>query len=228
VTTGDASDTNARLKAGEAPAPPVPVAAVVQSLFVDQGTVLAIADARLMWNGSLVAPENGEFLGNVVHVGRADGMWTLDDPIKVQLATAASAGSDTPIGALANARLLPLVLQLLGLVVLGALWKGWPFGPLRDPPDEGRLVFADHVRAVGTGYARRRASRHALGAWASLWLGRLGAAGIEQKSRQAGRTADEAKRFVETVRAAAETRDGPSRKADLDEMEELWRITKRG
>lgn len=223
------SMVNQRLKAGQRELLPPPTT-VVEVLHLGKGTVLAMSDARLLYNGAMVHPDNEEFVGEILHTGQALGTWTAaNGPLRVQLATVAAAGSDNPVGSLANARLLPFVLQLLALVALVALWKGWPFAPLRDPPGEGRLRFADHVRALGARYARLRASRHAASAYAGLWLARLGPAGIEEAARQAGRSPEEAREMVEVVeRVAGDPTGESSAPRDFQVMEELWRITKHG
>jgi hypothetical protein len=105
----DPSEANAYAKAEGAPeavAEPGEAVAVVQVVLLGGGAVLAISDARLLWNGALVSPENEAFLGQMIGVGLARGYWTLPATTRVQLATLSSAGSDTPVGALANARLL--------------------------------------------------------------------------------------------------------------------------
>ena len=222
------SAVNARLKAGQQDLVPPPTT-VVEVLYLGKGAVLAVSDARLLYNGAMVSPDNEEFVGEILHTGEALDAWRGQDPLRVQLATAAAAGSSNPVGSLANARLLPFVLQLLALMALAALWKGWPFAPLRDPPEEGRLRFADHVRALGARYARLRASRHATASYAGLWLARLGPAGIEEAARHAGRSPEEARAMVEAVeRAAGDPTGASSTTRDFELMEELWRITKHG
>jgi len=225
----DPSAANAWAKAeGAVPeslAEPGDPLAVVQVTLLGGGAVLAISDARLLWNGALVSPENEAFLGQMIGVGAARGYWTLPIPTRLQLATLSSAGSDNPVGALANARLLPLVIQLLILVGLGALWKGWPFGPLRDPPGEGRLRFGDHVRALGTRYERLRATRHVVSRYAALWLNRMGPQGLRDVIEQE-RGSEEAARLMAALQSVAEQPEGPNRPDDLVLMEELWNITK--
>jgi hypothetical protein len=117
------------------------------------------------------------------------------------------------------------VIQLLILIGLGALWKGWPFGPLRDPPGEGRLRFSDHVRALGARYARLGASRYALSRYAGLWLSRLGPQGLHDAIAQA-RGPEEASRLMANLQSVAEKPEGLDRPDDFVLMEELWNITK--
>lgn len=200
---------------------------VVAALSHGEGGVIAIADGRLLRNASLAVPRNEAFLIEAPYAGYDAGMWDLPLPARLELATRAGEDSQNPLTALANAKLLPVVLQLLGLGVLIAMWRGWPFGPLRDPPEEGRLAFGEHVRALGTRYARMGASRHALSAFSRLWLARLGPAGVAQAARRAGMDAERSQRLVEAVEDAAEHPEGKNRPEDLEIVEELWKVTRR-
>ncbi|MBT3218389.1 MAG: DUF4350 domain-containing protein [Proteobacteria bacterium] len=205
--------------------------AVVKVADVGLGVVVAIADPQLLWNGSLVLHENELFIGDLLYLGQGHYGWPLPTPTRVQLATMAAAqatGAASPTQSLANANLLPFVIQLLFWWLLVSFWKGWPFGPLRDPPVEGRQRFADHVVALGTRYARLGASAHALSAYAGFWVNRLGTSGLKVKAMRAGRSKDEANQFAAAVEAAAkqsDRRDNPVH--DLRLVEELWEITRK-
>jgi hypothetical protein len=72
-----------------------------------------------------------------------------------------------------KARLTPVIAQLLALALLFLVWKGAHFGLPRDPPARNRRAFADHVRALGTIYARAKASEHALGNFSAWAIERL-------------------------------------------------------
>jgi hypothetical protein len=206
-------------------------------LPVGAGSVLALADHRLLRNGAWVSPDNEEFVGELLRAGGwalPVGIGDTSDELVVQLATTAAAsgtGGDEPgvdpLGAFAEARLLPFVLQLLLTAALVLLWRGWPFGRLHEPVEEGRRAFVEHVHALGTRYFRLGASAHALRALASLWLARLGPEGLEWAAARAGYAPDDAKAFARWVVATAETEASGSDPADLDRMEELWRVTRR-
>lgn len=206
--------------------------AAVEVLDVGVGVVVAIADPRLLWNGALVDPDNEVFLGDLAYTGQSMEGWPIPTPARLQLATlsatsAPQSGSGAnPFRSLANARLLPFVLQLMLLWVLLALWRGLAFGPLTDPKDEGRIDFVEHVQALGTRYARLRASGHAARAMAALWLARLGPAGLQWAAERAGLPPDRARAWTAEVEARA-AGDGHPDPADHEWMEELWRITRR-
>jgi hypothetical protein len=108
---------------------------------------------------------------------------------------------------------------------LFGLWRGWPFAPLRDPPEEGRLEFAEHVQALGTRWFRLGASRYALVQTARLWLARLGASGLQLAARRAGRTSAQAAAWVAGLQALVDDPQGPDDPSDLERMEELWKVT---
>ncbi len=201
--------------------------AIVQHLRIGEGAVIAIADERLLWNGALVSPDNEIFLGNMIRLGPNNGWWDLpeDRPATVQLATMSSAGSSTPMESLFNANILAFTLQLLLLLVLGSLWKGWPFAPLKDPPHEGRKRFAEHVLALAGRYHRLGATRFAMNRYASLWLMRLGRSGLIAAAVRNGSSQSEAHGFADRIEAAAADHTGPNSPQNLKLMEELWRVT---
>jgi len=201
--------------------------AVVKSVDIGVGVVVCIADPHLLWNGALVDTDNEVFLGDLVYVGQSMLGWPLPTPVGLQLATMAGTADPGPARALANANLLPFVLQLLLFWTVVALWRGYPFGPLRDPPGEGRLHFADHVNALGSRYQRLQATRFTTSAFARLWLARMGPAGLQLAAQRAGQDADGARRFVATLEAVAADPDGQNQPSDFDLMEELWRVTRK-
>jgi hypothetical protein len=178
-------------------------------------------------NGALVSPRNEAFWIDLPWFVADAGLADLDIPARVEIATHAGEEATDPFTSLSNARLLPFVLQFLAFGALVALWRGAPLAPLRDPPSEGRIVFADHARALGAHYARLGASRRALAALARLWLGRLGPDGLLRTARRAGWDADQAAALVRNAEDAA-AEPGPDRpERDLSILEELWRITRR-
>jgi hypothetical protein len=128
-----------------------------------EGEVLVLADAQLFTNISLTVGDNPELL---VRLLQYRGKVEISDPLT-------GAGSQTPLEALHRARLTPLMVQLLVLLILFVLWKGTAFGKPREPAEHRRRSFADHVSALGTQYARANASQHALGAYSAWALERL-------------------------------------------------------
>lgn len=200
----------------------VPSAPVVATALGDGG-VLAIADTRLLSNAALVRTANGAFLLEAPYAGVDRGLWTLPTPATLELATRAGEDAETPFGALSEANLLPAVAQVLLFGTLLALWRGVPFAPLKDPPEEGRLSFSEHVRVLGMRYARLGASRRAFAAVASLWLPRLGRAGLLAKARRAGLTPERAEQLADASEDAAKNPDGPDLPTDLTNLEDLWK-----
>jgi hypothetical protein len=199
---------------------------VVLSIDVGHGAVVAVSDARLLWNGSFVWSDNGQFMGELVHVGQAALGWPVAVPARIELATSATPDKPPPPQAVMNAQLLPFLLQLMALWLLVGLWRGMPFAPLRDPAVEGRLDFVAHVRALGTRWLRLGASRYALAAYGGLWLQRLGVPGLRVAAAKAGHTPERAQALIEALEDARLTPNGPSDPSDLVWMEELWTITR--
>ncbi len=197
--------------------------APVVAARIGSGGVIAIADVRLLRNASLVSTANGAFLLEAPYAGVDRGLWTLPTPATIELATRAGKDAETPFGALSEANLLPAVAQLLLFGALFGMWRGVAFAPLKDPPEQGRLSFSEHVRVLGMRYARLGASRRALAAVASLWLPRLGRAGLVAKARRAGMEPDRAEIFADAVEDAAKNPDGPDRPNDLTNLEDLWK-----
>ena len=198
---------------------------VVLSIDVGDGAVVAISDNRLLWNGAFVWVDNGRFVGEIVHIGQAALGWPVGVPARIELATSAAPESPPPPQAVRNAHLLPFVLHLMGIWLLVGLWRGMPFAPLRDPAVEGRLDFVAHVRALGTRWYRLGASRYALAAYAALWSGRLGVAGLRLAATRYGRSPEQVQDLIDALNDAQSNPDGPSDASDLEWMEELWRIT---
>ena len=195
------------------------------------GVVVGIADPRLLWNGAFVHPANEAFVGDLLYLGQGLRGWPLPTPARVQLATRAAAtpssgsSSPNPLASMSNAHLLPFVLQLLATWALLGLWRGWPFAPLRDPPEAGRLSFSEHVQALGMRWFRLGASRYASVQLASLWLARLGPSGLQLAAQRHGRSPQEAKAWVEGLITLVDEPKGPDDPADLERMEELWKVT---
>lgn len=196
-------------------------APTVALLRVGGGVVLAIADDRLLSNGALVHPDNERFLVEAVRMLAGDGR------LDVLLATRTVEASPPVRTVAANPRMIPFVLQLALTWTLLVLWKGWPFGVRRDPPDEGRARFVEHVHALAARWAQLGATGWAFRASARLWLHRLGPEGLELAARRAGHDPASARRFVAEVEAAARGDGEGKDPASLEKVEALWRITSR-
>lgn len=204
--------------------------AVVHSQRLGRGVLVAVADAHLIWNASLAVPANERFLGDLLLAGKVHDGWPVQAPVRVQLATqgavASSGGGggagNNPLSALARSDLLAFVLQLLALWALLGLWRGWPFGPRHDPPDTGRLRFADHLDALGERYRRVGDTRAMLVAYADLWLARLGPGGLQLAAEAKGWSPEAAKAWVAGLEALVAAPEGPAADDDLERMEALW------
>lgn len=200
---------------------------VVQLVPLGLGVVLGVSDGRLLDNGSLIAPGNVSFLGGLPWVGSALADVPLVEDATLEIADVAGApGAQNPVASLSNARLLPLVVQVLVLLAIAALWRGWPFAPLRDPPSEGRLAFAEHARALGHRFFRAGATRHVASAHADLWLRRLGPVALQAAAERHGLDAADARALVDRLQRLADDPDGPDQAVDIKIVEELWRITR--
>ncbi len=202
--------------------------AVIQSYLIGTGGIVAIADVRLLRNGSLVHPDNEMFLGTLLWAGLNNGWWEVHEGDSVQLATMSASGADNPVSSLLNANILPFVAQLLAFLALAGLWRGWPFRPLRDPPDEGRQRFADHLTALAHRWEQLGAVRFAVSRYAELWLVRLGRGGLINAAVRHGKSRAAATAWVDRVEAvaAAPTEQSTDAANDTQLMEELWTITR--
>lgn len=167
------------------------------------GDVTVFADDRLFTSGGMMLADNPEFLMRLLkelgarEVELADGLLDL--------------GADTPAEAIANTHLTPFILQMMALLAILYFWRGVRFGRPHDPPSRSRRQFAEHVEALGSQYARARASRHAVRMYATWALDRLREKTLT--SRQpglyplaqaiAGRTGDDENRVMETLAEAS-------------------------
>ncbi len=161
------------------------------SAVVGAGRIVVFADDRLFSNLAMALGDNASYLvtllkrcdvkdvefwdsirgsagGEASGSGSGSGADGGEDGGEDGASGSSGEGADNPIDSLKNARLLPIMLQLLALVLLFVLWKGTRFGTPRDPKEESRRAFADHTRALGMTYARAKASRHASGLF-SVW-----------------------------------------------------------
>ncbi|MEO0606281.1 MAG: hypothetical protein AAF211_32935, partial [Myxococcota bacterium] len=205
---------------------------VVTELGFGFGAVLAVADPRLFDNLAFVEPANEAFVGDLLYLGQAHVGWPLPTPARVRLVTRAALAVDrdlpqsNPFSSVANARLLPFVLQLLATWALLALWRGWPFVRARPVDVRDRLSFGEHATALGTRWYRLGASGYALREVAALWLARLGGGGLHLAARRAGYSEAQAEGFVARVTTAAEAEAPEPQDGDLQLMEEIWTITR--
>ena len=196
--------------------------AFVQWLDHGDGLIVAVADARILNNGSLVSPLNTDLLIEMV-------LEVSDGEGEVQLATwpGAADAADNPFESMWNAKMLAFVLQFLILLAVLAVSRGVPFAPLRDPPVEGRLRFVDHVVALGARWRQAKASRYAASSYAALWLGRLGRGGLATAAKRSGMDTHQASELVRLAEQAVAEPDDADLPQDLELVEALWKVTHR-
>jgi hypothetical protein len=136
---------------------------IVTSLL-DEGSITFIPEREFLTNASLSVADNASIAAELLlgPEGTTElvGPWTGD-------------GSQSPVQAIKQAGLLPVMLQLLALALLLALRQGTSFGVRRDVLTRSRRAFADHVRAVASTYARANASRLASGHYGLLLIDQL-------------------------------------------------------
>jgi hypothetical protein len=199
--------------------------AYVATRSYGQGSITFFADDTLLRNAALSVGDNAyvtvSLLNQPGRVLELVGPWT-------------GAGASSPLAAIRQAGLGPLMLALLAYGLVAAWHYGAAFGKRRDPIVEPRRAFVDHVRALGASYSRAHASRFALGvygAWAADRLReRLGggqSVGLIDLSgvaaRRAGMTEAAVVTMLAEAREAQEDGEGraPSDLAKMDELEKL-------
>lgn len=189
------------------------------------GAIVAVADAHLFTNAGLALGESARWLpsilGSRTHIELVDA-WT-------------GAGADTPLESIDNSHLTAAIAQLLLLILALYLWRGWPFGRLRDPVAGVGRGFADHARAMGLQYERARAEDHAAGVYSTFALETLRreavgtGAGLHALAlsiaRRTGRDETEVMRVLAEIHGAAEqSRIGTTSGLDLDTVRQLARL----
>lgn len=210
------------------PADPVPEcdgAYVVGARDMGVGLVVVVSDARLLANASLVSDANRDLLRRLPRTLMG---WAEDETsgLRVRLALLSREGASSPMESMANARLLPLLAQIMLLFALLALWRGWPMAPLRAAPTDARRALTEHADALAAHWQRLGAVRLAASRLAQLQLQRHGAAGLRAlAARSAADPADaDADAFVASVEALSHVED---ESAPLDDherrtLEALW------
>lgn len=129
------------------------------------GRAYVFAERALFTNIAFTVADNAAFaVAFLDDTGKDDieicDMWT-------------GAGAGSPLEAMDQANLTPVIAQLLALALLFLIWRGAHFGRPRDPLARSRRAFADHVQALGHIYHRAKASEHALGNFAAWAIERL-------------------------------------------------------
>jgi hypothetical protein len=136
----------------------------VERTYEDGGSAVVLADDHLLSNVSLLVGDNALLLVELLRPGGQ----------KLEIAGELTGlVAKNPITSVQRSRLAPALLQLSLLIVLFFVFKGAHFGRPIDPIVGTRRAFAEHARAIGLQYGRRRAGRHALEIYGSYALERM-------------------------------------------------------
>jgi hypothetical protein len=142
----------------------------VERVFEGGGRAIVLADDHLLTNASLLVGDNARLLIELLLPGGQN----LEGGLKLEIAGELTGlVSQDPVTSVKRGRLAPALLQLLLLILITFVHKGAHFGRPVDPIAKSRRAFAEHARAIGLQYARRRAGRHALETYGSYALERL-------------------------------------------------------
>ncbi|MCX4243952.1 DUF4129 domain-containing protein [Paraliomyxa miuraensis] len=136
--------------------------------LMGEGTIIVLADDRLLTNGALAIPGHDTMLVELLR-----GLPRLELVDGGLRSMTAEGGAKNPFDAMSRAHLTPVILQLLLLVLLLYLWRGVHFGRPRDPPPPSRRRFVEHVDALAQQYHRAGARRHALRLYVGWALDRV-------------------------------------------------------
>ncbi len=202
------------------------VAGVAMYSCRGKGAIGVIADPRVSFNAAFVDPHNAVALRQMFQRPVAVCGLALPLAPAARFATRTSSRVD-PAGALAAARLLPAVAQLLvGWSVLA--WAlGVPFGRPRDPADSERRAFSDHLRALANRWKRGGATHWPLAKMASYWLHRRGADRLARDAAALGWSPEKVAHHVTAWTVAASTPTSPDSPADREHLEALWSVLRR-
>lgn len=136
----------------------------ITTSYYGDGTITFVPEPQLLSNASLSVADNAQLVAELFSAPDSTielvGSWTGD-------------GSESPLQALKAAGMMPIMGQLFAVALLLALRRGTSFGRRRDPSRFSRRAFADHVRAVGSNYARANAGQLATGHYCLLLLDQL-------------------------------------------------------
>ena len=172
VQLGTASAARAQYSESgdEEDAPPAPLVLrgkalyAVERTYDNGGRAIVLADDELLNNVSLLVRDNPLL---VIELLRPGGR-------KIEIAGELTGlVSKDPITSVKRGRLAPFLLQLGLLILLFFVYKGAHFGRPIDPTALTRRRFAEHARAVGLMYGRKRAGRHALELYGSYALEKM-------------------------------------------------------
>lgn len=134
--------------------------------------------ARALGRGNVVVMPSSDLISNAAMASDDHAFAILElvfgsPKVVVFVDTWTTIGEDSPFAAVANGKLNPFLIQLFVMMSVLFWWKGRHFARPRSPPGSQRRAFREHVEALGAQYAKARASRLALGMYASWAMDRL-------------------------------------------------------
>lgn len=131
-----------------------------------EGTLVVFAEPDLLRNAALLVERNAAALLALFQ--------SLDvDRVEFLRIYSSRDAPDTPFESVRNAKLGALFLQVLLFLALLYAAVGIPFARLRDPPEQQRRSFVEHVRTLGMRYAQARAAHHVAALYSGWALDRL-------------------------------------------------------
>lgn len=130
-----------------------------------EGKILVFAESDMWTNAGLLVADNGACLVNLLRSAEVEEVEFVD--------SYTGAGADDPFESVRKAKLGALFLQILLFLALLYAMVGLPFARLRDPPQQRRRAFVEHVRTLGQRYAQARAARYVAVHYCSWALDRL-------------------------------------------------------
>jgi hypothetical protein len=130
-----------------------------------EGNIFVFAESDMLTNAGLLVGDNGACLVNLLRSADIEAVEFVD--------MYTGAGADNPFESVREAKLGALFLQILLFLALLYAMVGLPFARLRDPPEQRRRAFVEHIRTLGQRYAQARAARHVAVHYCSWALDRL-------------------------------------------------------
>lgn len=135
----------------------------VERSLVDGGRIIVFAEPDLLTNAGISVADNATFLVNLFHSRGIDELEFINR----------YRGADDPFETVSNAKLSALFLQILLFLALLYAGVGIPFARLRDPAQQRRRSFSEHVETLGQRYAQARAAHYVASLYSAWVLDRL-------------------------------------------------------
>jgi hypothetical protein len=117
-----------------------------------EGKIFVFAEADMWTNAGMIVADNGACLVNLLRSAEVEEVEFVN--------SYTGSGADDPFESVREAKLGALFLQILLFLALLYTMVGLPFARLRDPPQQRRRAFVEHVRTLGQRYAQARAARY--------------------------------------------------------------------